>query len=510
MSISTAFSIAYTEAQRRFDHLARTVDGETWEKSEKRLFIQRTCQEVVSFVEGVCNQTARLVPPVILGRHNVIYRMHCDGDAFDIAVRQPRPDLGEFWEEKALYEATTISYLAQESGVQVPYLFFHAPSSYIGPAMILLFVKSERSMSDALSGPSQDLEEVPVLDPEIPEEDLRMLYGKMAGLLIKLFKPTRHRIGSLLEVNDKLSVAGRPITQNMYDMICKASIPESVLPSSNQVYRSADGWYAASAAMHMAQLLFQHDEIVDSEDECRNKYVARYLFHSLAKKGHLSSFGFLEDNWSAQSQSLELSCSMPYGFDSFRLWCDKLRPHNVLLNNHDNIAAALDWEFAYFAPTQFSLDPPWWLLLQPPELWVSGIDDWYQVYEARLGTWLLAMEDQERGEEINFPANLSTYMRESWLSGRFWLTYATRKSWAFDAIFWKYLDERFFGPRDEGVQESQFWRARVHLLGERAQRVMEMIVERKMNDAEERVPVDWDPDTANQLLQEALGDYSGS
>ncbi|KAG4278908.1 hypothetical protein FPRO04_06229 [Fusarium proliferatum] len=510
MSNSTAFSIAYTEAQRRFDHLAQTVDGETWEKSEKRLFIQRTCQEVVSFVEVVCDQTARLVPPVILGRHNVIYRMHCDGDAFDIAVRQPSPDLGQFWDEKALYEATTISYLAQKSDVQVPYLFFHAPSSYIGPAMILLFVKSERSMSDALSSPGRDLEEVPILDPEIPEEDLRMLYGKMAGLLIKLFKPTRHRIGSLLEVNDKLSVAGRPITQNMYDMVFKASIPESVLPSSNQVYRSADGWYAASAAMHMAQLLFQVHDIVDSEDECRNKYVARYLFHSLAKNGHLSSFGFLEDNWSAQSQSLELSCSMPYGFDSFRLWCDELRPHNVLLNKHNNIAAALDWEFAYFAPTQFSLDPPWWLLLQPPELWMSGIDDWSQVYEARLGTWLVSMEDQERGEEINFPAHLSTYMRESWLSGRFWLTYATRKSWAFDTIFWKYLDERFFGSRDDDTQESQFWRARVHLLGEEAQRVMEMVVERKMNDAEERVLADWDPDTANQLLQEALGHYSSS
>ncbi|KAM5511138.1 phosphotransferase family protein [Fusarium oxysporum f. sp. phaseoli] len=39
---------------------------------------------------------------------------------------------------------------------------------------------------------------------------------------------------------------------------------------------------------------------------------------------------------------------------------------------------------------------------------------------------------------------------------------------------------------------------------------MEMVVERKMNDAKERVLVDWDPATAKQLLQEALGDYSGS
>ncbi|KAF5564481.1 hypothetical protein FNAPI_2189 [Fusarium napiforme] len=509
MSNSTAFSIAYTKAQQRVNRLARARDGESWEKSEWRLSIQRISHEVVSLVELVCDQAARLVPPVTLGTHNVIYRIHCDGDPYDIVVRQPRPDLVQFWEEKAGYEAATMSYLAKDSAVKVPDLFFHFPSSYIGPAKILLFVKSKRSMSTALAGPYEDLQEMPVLDPEILEDDLRMLYGKMAGLLIKLFEPTRHKIGSLVEVHNEHSVARRPLTQNMYDMVCKASIPKSVLPSSNKIYRSADEWYAASAAIHMAQLLFEHNDIVDSEDECRNKYVARCLFHSLAREGHLSSFGFLEDNWSAQSQSLELSCSMPYGTDSFRLWCDDLRPHNVLLNDHDNIAAALDWEFSYFAPTQFSLDPPWWLLLQPPELWPSGIDDWSQVYEARLETWLLAMEDQERGEAINFPDNLSVYMRESWEGGRFWLTYATRKTWAFDTIFWKYLDEKFFGPRDENTQESQFWKSRVHLLGEEAQRSMEMVVERKMNDAEERVLVDWDPDTANQLLQEALGDYSG-
>ncbi|EWY89111.1 hypothetical protein FOYG_10051 [Fusarium oxysporum NRRL 32931] len=265
--------------------------------------------------------------------------------------------------------------------------------------MILLFIKSERSMSDALADPGKDPGEIRVLDPEIHEEDLRRIYGKMCRLLIQLFEPTLQTIGSLVEVGNNHSVAGRPITHNMNDM---------------------------------------HNDLVDSEDDCRNKYVARYLFHLLAKKGHLSAFGFLEDNWSAQSQSLELSCSMPCGTDSFRLWCDDLRPQNILLDHHDNIVAALDWEFAYSAPTQFSLDPPCWLLLQLPELWPSGIDDWSQVYEARLRTWLLAMEDEEWGEGINFPANLSTYLRESWLSGRFWLDYATRKSWAFDTIFRKY------------------------------------------------------------------------
>ncbi|KAH8586057.1 hypothetical protein B0O99DRAFT_645466 [Bisporella sp. PMI_857] len=38
-------------------------------------------------------------------------------------------------------------------------------------------------------------------------------------------------------------------------------------------------------------------------------------------------------------------------------------------------------------------------------------------------------------------------MRKSWKTGRFWLDYAAWKSCAFDNIFWKYLDYRFFGSR---------------------------------------------------------------
>jgi hypothetical protein len=37
------------------------------------------------------------------------------------------------------------------------------------------------------------------------------------------------------------------------------------------------------------------------------------------------------------------------------------------LNEADSLVAVVDWEFAYVAPTQFVLDPPWWLLLDLAE-----------------------------------------------------------------------------------------------------------------------------------------------
>lgn len=153
----------------------------------------------------------------------------------------------------------------------------------------------------------------------------------------------------------------------------------------------------------------------------------------------------------------------------FRLWCDNFRAGNVLLNEFNDIVAVIDWEFAYIGPAQFVLDLPWWLLLDVPEMWDSGIDDWRKVYDMRLKTWLSAMKQAEESIGSNsMPFPLSTYMRESWETGRFRLNYAARKSWAFDTIFWKYLDERFLGSRQRDVskhgpmedESTSIWRER--------------------------------------------------
>jgi hypothetical protein len=256
----------------------------------------------------------------------------------------------------------------------------------------------------------------------------------------------------------------------------------------------------------MAQLVFQHNDLVSTEDDCRNKYVARQLFYKLAKQGRLSTFGFVEDDWSAQSKTQPLILSpAPAGSGSFRLWYDDLRPASFLLNESDDIVAVIDWEFAYVGPTQFVLDPPWWLLLDVPEMWSSGIDDWRKVYDMRLKTWLSAVKQAEESIASNsMPFTLSTYMRESWETGRFWLNYAARKSWAFDTIFWKYLDERFFGIRGRHVPNHDLWKTRAHLLGEKERRAMEPFVERKMEESKERILIDWDPKEAKERLSEVL------
>ena len=207
----------------------------------------------------------------------------------------------------------------------------------------------------------------------------------------------------------------------MNNMLQHANIPRDSVPPEDKIYETADEWYIALAEMHIAQLVFQHNDLVMTADDCRNKYVARQLFRKLATQGRLSTSGFREDQWSAQSKNQTSTLSpAPSGSSSFRLWCDDLRASNILLNKADDIVSIIDWEFAYIASTQFALDPPWWLLLNMPQMWHTNIDDWTEIYKVRLETWLRAIEEAEESVGIKSKGFiLSTYMRESWETGRF-------------------------------------------------------------------------------------------
>ncbi|KAE8443747.1 hypothetical protein EG329_001427 [Mollisiaceae sp. DMI_Dod_QoI] len=464
-----------------------------------------------SFVTQKFGKIAIWVAPMRIGGYNNLYRMRIEGSKDDVIIRLPQPSLAQFPAEKTLREAATASFIAQNTRVPVPRVLFHGlsnPDSEVGPFIIIQHVENCGSMSHALAMPNEkDPSEAHMLNPDISEEVLESFYSKVAIHLLQLFEPSFPRIGSLVQTDENaFSVAGRPITQNMNNMLQLANIPRATLPPEDRTYGTANEWYVILAEMHIAQLVFQHNDLVTTADDCRNKYVARQLFRKLAKQGRLSTFGFVEDDWSAQSKSRASTlCTTPSGSNSFRLWCDDLRPSNILLNKADDIVAVIDWEFAYIAPTQFALDPPWWLLLNVPEMWHTNIDDWAKLYDVRLKTWLRAMEKAEESIEMKSKRfKMSTYMRESWETGRFWLSYAARKSWAFDTIFWKYLDKRFFGGREGDIAKQDLWKTRVHLLSERERSVMEIFVERKMEESKERILVDWDDEQAKERLAEVL------
>ncbi|SPJ73252.1 uncharacterized protein FTOL_02982 [Fusarium torulosum] len=231
--------------------------------------------------------------------------------------------------------------------------------------------------------------------------------------------------------------------------------------------------------MHIAQLIFQHNDLVTFEDDAG------------ANTWHVKSF----QDWPNKVDYL------------IYLWGNDFRARNILLNESDEIAALIDLEFAYIAPTQFILDPPWWLLLETAEMWPLGLHDWKTTYESRLETWLSAIEQTKATQNPNaLPVPLSRYMRERWQTGMFFLSYAARKSWAFDAMYWNFLDERFFGERGADVVEVDLWKTRIGLLSEEERMAMEPFLEMKMAEVKDRRIAEWDEEEAKARFSDLLFD----
>ena len=494
-----------------FDFAVWDINDEAWAKSEIHHRRTQFRLLVESLVKQKFGQDPTFVSPIVIGGFNMLYRFHIEEASIDVMARLPCPDLCQFPHEKTPGEAAIMKYVARETQIPVPRVFYYDTNPEIGSFIILERIENSKTLSHVMTTPFDDINEPHVLNPDISEDVLKRYYIKTASYLLELSKLEFPRIGSLVEVEGgegvekSYSIKGRPLTMNMSNMIQLANIPQAILPPEDKTYETADEWYIALAEMHIAQLVFQHNDLVSTENDCRNKYVARHLFYKLAKQGHLSTFGFAEDTWSSQAKTHASTLSVaPSGTGSFRLWCDDFRAGNMLLNESGEIVAVIDWDFTYFGPSQFILDPPWWLLLEVPEMWGPGIEDWARLYEIHLATWLSAMKQAE--SEINLddvPFSLSTHMRESWETGRFWLNYAAKKSWAFDSIFWKFLDERFFGARSETAKDD-LWKTRIHMLSKEERDAMEVFVERKMEESKERIVVDWEPQDAQIRLAEVM------
>lgn len=499
------------KGRQNFDEVAWDKSDAAEEESEKKLRKESFCCRVEAFVTEKCGKPAKILS-IITGGLNIHYRIRFEDDdsSSDVMVRVPWPAAAQFPDEKVLYEVAAAEYLRANTRIPVAQVLHYGSDSNIGPFLMLRRIENRGNLTKPLCVPDRDPALTPALNTELPESRLRRLWGIMASCLLELAKSTFSSIGSLREVDGSFQVAGRPLTFNMSSMVQLGNIPAVVFPAKDTTFATADEWYVQLATMHLAQLIFQHNDLVEDEDDCRNKYVSRQLFLRLAKQGRLSTFGFAQDSWSASAKAATRPrFPTPSGSDSFRLWCDDFRPSNALLDRaeDDKLAAMIDWELTYAAPTQFVLDPPWWLLFETPEMWKpGGVAEWSKAYEPQLEIWLKAVEDQEDGAAFLDGLPLSAHMRESWETGRFWLNYAAKKSWAFDAVFWTFLDERFFGPQDPGVSDQDLWQTRLHLLSKEEQQSMKPFVKRKMDESRDRISVEWDRAEVRRRLAELIFD----
>lgn len=229
--------------------------------------------------------------------------------------------------------------------------------------------------------------------------------------------PTRYRVQPEWE-----SVTGRPMTYDMNELVADTGFPAHMLPS-RPFNRSSE--YFRQRTDELWTHLYTQRNICETKEDARQRFIARHRLAQLIPK---------------------------YCIDdglSFRLFSDDLGPFNMLADPMTlQITAVLDFEFTNAMPAQYLHDVPSWLLLASPHCWLER-DDKTSFEKLFVPQMELFIHEVERAEATISPLDkdepllrLSSRMRESWHSGRFWFNYAMRTSIDADVVYWKTLDDR--------------------------------------------------------------------
>ncbi|KAL4803408.1 kinase-like domain-containing protein [Aspergillus unguis] len=361
--------------------------------------------------------TAKRLPN---GAFNVCYRVTFE-DSRRVVVRFVGMGRVTARNEKVENEIAIMQYIAQHAAIPIPHVHGSGKCA-VGPYIVMDFVQGE-PLSKYLRDASHP---TVTLSSTIPPSVLRRAYSAMAEILLELSKPEFPFIGAIRQ-NDTggWTVQKRPLTSNMNRLAQFSNIPLQVFGSGR--FTNAADYFEELACHHLHHLELQRNDAVTDEADCRKKYVARCLFRKLSRE--------IPREW---------------GNGPFRLYCDDLRPDNVLVDaTRLAVAGVIDWEFCYAAPVEFTMAAPWWLLLESPEDWDTDLNQFLQRYMPRLRTFLDVLKDCETKRihdgSLSQSKRLSTAMEKSMETGLFWVCLAARHSSMFDEIYWQFIDSRFYG-----------------------------------------------------------------
>ncbi|KAJ3478400.1 hypothetical protein NLG97_g8590 [Lecanicillium saksenae] len=379
-------------------------------------------------------------------------------DGGSAVIRFENPGVSSFPEEKIKHEAATLRFIQDNTPIPVPYVHHwgtreNSPLG-IGPFIIMEYMDHKMTAAEALNASNID------------HAILETVYRELAKIMLQLSKLEFACIGALEETQPwSWQVRQRPLPPLMNELVRSSTLQETILPA--KTFSRSSEYLESLAAMHIEHFVAQPDNTAHIGTDYQRQYVARHLFLKLAREKRL----------------------LPSEHDNgpFRLLCDKMRPSSVLLNANYHVVGVVGWGLSYAAPRQFAFSPPRWLLLEQPRDWKKVFDDWRRAYDERLGAFLDAMvmvEDEAvTSGNLKPEQRLSGEMREGWENGDFWVAYAACNSFAFDAVYWSQIDQRFFGRHDDGGDPECTWKRRLALLDEQTQAAMDTFVTRKMDQA---------------------------
>ena len=369
------------------------------------------------------------------------------------------PILGRsaFRYEKTNDECAIMGYLLLHTSIPVPKVI-RASATDIGPFLVLPLIEGKQ-LSSFLSI-SVDPTVPAALKPDISTSVLGKAYRDMADILIELSSCRFSKIGGVIRDECMNWLVGkRPVTMNMNVLVTCGNYPPEALPQDS--FSTANEYFAALAEIHLTHLRTQRNDAVEDEADCRRKFVARCLFRRIAQ-----SFSNATDN-----------------HGPFPLYCDDLRPSNVLVDSDLNVRSVIDWEYCYAAPVELTYSSPWWLLLNHPDDWEDDLDGFLDQYLPRHDLFLQMLQAAEneriRSGHLTVSQRLSPRMAESLRNGQFWFCRAVTSSYGFDDIYWRFIDRVYYGEFTS-IDE------RIQLLTTQEQADLEPLVQLKMKQADEK------------------------
>ncbi|MCJ1253646.1 hypothetical protein MMC24_001458 [Lignoscripta atroalba] len=388
------------------------------------------------------------------GSFNICIHIKFKDAGPEAIIRFTKAGVTAFRDEKVEKEVQVMKFLRQKTTIPLPHLISWGLTAdspqHLGPFIIMDYVEGTH-LSDILKKPTLSKQEKEILNPDIGDTTLDIVYRQISDFILQLYEHDFTHIGAISQdfngVNTS-SVTGRPLTYNMNELATSTGYPTDQFPT--ELFASANEYFKALADQHLIHLQTQRNVATDPED-ARRRYIARHLFAQLAATNHANENG------------------------PFKLFCDDLRPANILVDEKTlRITAVLDLEFTNAMPAQFAHSPPWWLLLVGPDMWLERgykMEEFVALYKPRLDQFLRALEQTEVDTKCRqySARRLSSLMRDSWESGDFWFNFAARKSLDVDAIFYAQLDRIHFAGH-----------ANIDLLDNKARAGMQSFVQMKM------------------------------
>ncbi|KAJ5591701.1 phosphotransferase enzyme family protein [Penicillium hispanicum] len=391
------------------------------------------------------------------GAFNVCYRVTFE-NGHRVVVRFTALGRVVARKEKVDDEVAIMEFLGQHTTIPVPKIFGHG-KSVVGPYIVMSYIEG-RLLSEYLRDSSWETD---TLSPSISMSILKTAYFGMAEVLLKLSKPEFSFIGAIREdTPGGWIVSKRPLTLNMNRIAQFSNIPYEVFKRRH--FSNAADYYEELAQHHFYHLEHQYNDAIIDKDDCRKKYIARCLFRKLSR------------------EIASEHCNGP-----FHIYCDDFNPGNVLVDASKLIVTGVvDWEFSYAAPIEFTYAAPWWLVLERPEDWELDLNQFLARFMPRFRTFLEVLQDCEakkiKDGSLVQSQRLSVAMAKSLDTGLFWISLALRHSAMFDEIYWKFIDQKFFGPFTT-IED------RLGLLGVEERANIDAFIEKKLDQASERTLV---------------------